>query len=111
MICKETAMATQAQVPRRTLGMALVARIGRLTPGMVVTNIVLLALVVVMVIPYLYMALSSFKVNSEIFSYPLTLWPRQWTWDNLSALVQRVPYGRWYLNTIVVAAVGTTLSG
>src|SRR5918911_3221527 len=106
-------MATQAQVPQvphRTLGMALVARIGRLTPGMVVTNIVLLALVVVMVIPYLYMALSSFKVNSEIFSYPLTLWPRQWTWDNLSALVHQFPYGRWYLNTIVVAAIGTTLS-
>jgi ABC-type glycerol-3-phosphate transport system permease component len=71
-------MATQAQVPQvphRTLAMALVSRIGRPTLGMVVTNIILLALVVVMVIPYLYMALSSFKVNSEIFSYPLTLWP------------------------------------
>src|SRR5919202_896476 len=103
-------MATQAQVPHRTLAMALVARLRRPTLGMVVTNIVLLALVVVMVIPYLYMALSSFKVNSEIFSYPLTLWPHEWTWDNLSALVRQFPYGRWYVNTIVVAAIGTTLS-
>jgi multiple sugar transport system permease protein/arabinosaccharide transport system permease protein len=101
---------TQAQVPHRTLAMALVARRRRPTLGMVVTNVVLLALVVVTVIPYLYMALSSFKVNSEIFSYPLTLWPRQWTWDNLSALVRQFPYGRWYVNTIVVAAIGTTLS-
>ena len=45
-------MATQAQVPHRTLGMALTARLRRPTLGMVVTTIVLLALVVVMVIPY-----------------------------------------------------------
>src|SRR5437763_11267498 len=103
-------MATQAQVPQvpdRTLAVAPVARRRRPTLGMVVTNVVLLALVVVMVIPYLYMALSSFKVNSEIFSYPLTLWPRQWTWDNLGELVRQFPYGHWYVNNIVVEAIVT----
>jgi multiple sugar transport system permease protein/arabinosaccharide transport system permease protein len=78
--------------------------------GVIVINAILILLVLGTAIPYIYMALSAFKENSEIFGEPLTLWPRNPTMDNVSSLLSQFPYARWYLNTAIVATVGTTLS-
>src|SRR5919206_598899 len=61
---------TQAQVPHRTIAMAQVAR-RRPTLGMVVTNVVLLALVAVMVIP-------SFTGYWNDFFWPLIVTTQPW---------------------------------
>jgi len=89
---------------------AIVTRLKRITPGMVVTNIILLCLVALTVFPYLYMALGAFKQTAEIFGVPLTIWPRRGTWDNVGTLLHDFPYGRWYLNTLIVAVLGTLLA-
>jgi len=78
--------------------------------GLIITNIVMLMIVVLTAIPYIYMAFSAFKRNDEIFGTPLTIWPRVWVWDNMQRLLSEFPYGRWYLNTAIVAGVGTVLS-
>lgn len=83
---------------------------GRWTAGSVIINLLLLLLVLATAIPYIYMALSAFKENSEIFGEPLTLWPRTPTLDNVTSLLTQFPYARWYLNTAIVAVVGTTLA-
>ena len=77
---------------------------------MIALNAVLLVGVLVEVVPYLYMAFGAFKNNSEIFGVPLTIWPREWTFSNLTALFDGFPVGRWVLNTAIVSVVGTFLT-
>ena len=78
--------------------------------SMGVINALLLLLVLATAIPYIYMASSAFKENSEIFGTPLTLLPRHATLDNMRDLLSQFPYARWYVNTAIVATVGTLLS-
>ncbi len=85
-------------------------RAWRISPGTVVINAILLLMVVATAIPYIYMALSAFKENSEIFGEPLTLWPRKPTMENIRALLSDFPYARWYLNTAIVALFTTLLT-
>lgn len=82
---------------------------GRVT-AIVVINCLLLVGVLVEILPYVYMALGAFKPNAEIFGVPLSLWPRDWTLDNLRALFDDFPLVRWTVNTAVVAVVGTVLA-
>lgn len=73
-------------------------------------NAVLIIGVVIEVVPYLYMAFGAFKNNAEIFGVPLTLWPSDWTFDNMTGLVADFPLVRWMFNTAVVAVGGTALA-
>ena len=63
--------------------------------------------------PFLWTILSSFKTLEEIAAYPPTLVPRVWQWQNyVEAWVQQ-PFGRWTLNSVVVAfwsVIGLTAS-
>ena len=88
---------------------ARIPRIRLTLAGVIINTIVLLG-VVVTIVPYLYMISSSFKSNGEIFGELLTLWPRQIIGSNYRDLVVEFPYARWYLNTIIVAVVGTALN-
>jgi multiple sugar transport system permease protein/arabinosaccharide transport system permease protein len=93
--------ALRTRLPRRDVRLAL---------GTILINLLLLIGVVLTVIPFLYMVLSAFKPNSEIFGTPLTLWPTHPTFDNMVGLFTRVPFARWALNTAIVAGIGTALS-
>lgn len=78
--------------------------------GTLLINIIFVILVLATLIPFLYMAFSAFKQNSEIFGVPLTLFPTHPTFANMSALLSNFPFARWMLNTAIVAIVGTVLS-
>lgn len=76
----------------------------------VALNSLLLLLVVVWVIPYVFTLTSSFKPQSEIFRLPIRLLPESTFTGNYEFLVTQYPYLRWYMNTIVITAVQTTVS-
>lgn len=57
--------------------------------------------------PFLWMLLSSFKTSSEIFSYPPSILPQFWRFDNYTRLFIERPFGIWYINSILIAAVST----
>jgi multiple sugar transport system permease protein len=59
------------------------------------------------VLPFLWMALSSFKNNAEIFSYPPSILPKAFTLSNFFKLFEMWPFGSWYINSILVAVIGT----
>lgn len=63
-----------------------------------------------MILPLFWCISSSFKVSGEIFSYPPTLFPKEPTFDNYTKLFARFPYGRWYLNSVIVTLLLTGLS-
>ncbi|MDD2716810.1 MAG: carbohydrate ABC transporter permease [Candidatus Wallbacteria bacterium] len=60
-----------------------------------------------MVFPFLWTILSSFKPPHEIICIPPTFWPKDFTFDNYKEILKAAHFGRWYLNSLVVAGVVT----
>ncbi|MCH4175612.1 MAG: carbohydrate ABC transporter permease [Bifidobacterium sp.] len=66
------------------------------------------AITVLMVFPFLWMLLMSFKSNSEILSDPLS-WPESFDWSNYSNALQTLNYPRLYLNTFMICAISVSI--
>jgi len=60
-----------------------------------------------MVVPFLWMAISSIKPESEVRSVPPTWWPESVTLDNYASLFTRLDFPTYFFNSTVVALVVT----
>ncbi len=71
----------------------------------VVTHICILALAAVIVLPFLWMLLGSFKPNFELMQKQgQTLWIENPTLENYERLFQEYDFARYFLNSTIVAA-------
>ena len=86
-----------------------------LTAERVVLYVVAIATSVMFMLPFIFTLGSALKAPSELYVFPPKLWPdvaqpgNFWTVFNLPG----IPYGDWYLNTIVITAIaviGTVVS-
>lgn len=89
---------TVAVTPRR-----LSRRTQQILLGSVV-NLLLLCGVAFTFIPYIYMMSASFKPQTEIYSLPITLYPRQPTLNNYIVLFNHYPFFRWMINSLLISA-------
>lgn len=64
---------------------------------------------VLFIFPYLYMLLSSFKPSNEVISTSPTFFPKAFSIENYIQLTQNIGIGRFFLNSIVAATVGTLI--
>lgn len=83
------------------------ARAG-LTTENVVALVLLVALSIVFVFPFLWTVTSSLKQPYEIFNFPPTLFPAVPQWKNYAIVFQIAPFFRWIVNSVFVVVVGTT---
>jgi multiple sugar transport system permease protein len=60
-----------------------------------------------MILPFLWMIISSFKPNIDIISVNFRLFSPNWTLDNYTKVISEMPLGRAYFNSILIATVGT----
>ena len=60
------------------------------------------ALGVTMAFPFFWMVITAFKDPAMVFVEPPQWWPRPWKWDNFARAWEAVPFGRAYVNTVVV---------
>jgi multiple sugar transport system permease protein len=60
--------------------------------------------------PVIWLLLSSFKPQNQIFAYPPALLPSQPTLENFRILLTERPFARWLLNSLIVASSVTVLS-
>ncbi len=67
------------------------------------------ALVAVMFYPTVWMVLSAFKSNREIFRQPFGL-PASWRWENFLEAWEKGGLGQLYLNSLFVTAIAVTLA-
>ena len=74
-----------------------------------VVYILLLAMAVFTLIPFAWMLFSSFKLEREVFSYPMTWLPETWHWENYSLIWQKVSLLTYFKNTAFIAVVVTFL--
>lgn len=60
---------------------------------------------IVMVFPFVWMLLTSFKTLPQLLTDPLSFLPSPWTFDNYTEAWNAVPFGQAYLNSIYIAAL------
>jgi len=80
-----------------------------LTPGTLALHAFLLAGSVVMLLPFAWMLSTSLKTPPETFTYPPVWIPKTIAWDNYSKTIAAMPFGRFYLNSLIVTLSVTVL--
>ncbi len=96
--------------------------------GMIVVNAILLFGIFLTAAPYFYMIVSTFKPNTEIWSWPLTFYPKSLVdptlypgkvtnvlglnlyLENYRYLFAELPYVRWMINSLVLATGRSVLA-
>ena len=63
-----------------------------------------------MLLPFLWMVSTSLKLPREIFTFPPTWIPSEFAWSNYTKALTAMPFGRFYLNSLVVAIAVTLLT-
>ena len=78
------------------------------TSGSIGISLVVWGLALLYALPIVWFLLSSFKPGSELFRYPLTMFPDNWTVSGYTTAWTRFNFARYFTNT-ATAAVVTTL--
>lgn len=87
---------------RRPHRMSTVWRVLLVLAGLVISAAMLL--------PVVWMFLTAFKPESDIVSFPPTLWPRELTLEHFMDVWTTLPFARLYGNTLIFAGVVTVVS-
>lgn len=71
--------------------------------------LILLLVSVVMIFPFIWMVLSAFKTNADVYAYPIRWPPSSFEWSNFQKVFQMVPFLRYYWNTILTSVLQTAI--
>ncbi|BFT70431.1 carbohydrate ABC transporter permease [Paenibacillus sp. P36] len=75
-----------------------------------IITIVLAAFALIMILPYIWMISTSFKINGEVFKYPIDWIPKTWHFENYKQVwTGPNPFYLFYLNSIKIT--GITVAG
>ena len=104
-------MATEAMAPSMVKPMATTQRWRPVALGSLLVYALLTLGALVVIFPFIWMVLGSFKNIAESNAYPPTLLPELWNPQNYLAAWQKPPntLGRYVVNSLVIASVGTGL--
>jgi sn-glycerol 3-phosphate transport system permease protein len=78
-------------------------------PMLVISYGLMILVVVIVGLPLLWMALGSLKTNQEIYSMPIRWLPSSPRWENFVDAWNAAPFGRFYLNSIIITVFGAGL--
>lgn len=65
---------------------------------------------IVTLFPFYWMIASSLKSGFEVIQTPPTLVPSEFMWDNYSVAMSMAPFGRYFINTLIVTALSIVSS-
>lgn len=68
------------------------------------THIVLIIGAIIMIVPFLWMILTSIKTVAESTQIPPVIFPNEIKWDNYSAVMKILPFVKFYINTVLMIA-------
>lgn len=71
--------------------------------------VVLILFLVIILLPFYWMFITSFKPNTEISAYPPTVLPIHWTFTHYQNAFVQFGFARYILNSVIVALVTTFL--
>lgn len=70
---------------------------------------VLTFLALIMIIPFIWMVLASFKTSNEVFTIPMKILPRVWQFENYANIWERIPLFTFFKNTTKLTVVTTLI--
>ncbi|EGG34512.1 carbohydrate ABC transporter permease [Paenibacillus sp. HGF5] len=74
----------------------------------IIVTLIMLFFSVVMIVPFLWMISTSFKMPAEVFQYPIKWIPNQFMWDHhVKVWTGANSFGHYYLNSLKVALIST----
>lgn len=83
--------------------------VAKITPQMILSRIVGYAVLVLvagmMIVPFMWMVSTSLKSPGTEFSYPPQILPTQLDLTNYQTLFLNLPFGRYFINTLVITLV------
>lgn len=100
-----TRLARRRPVPRPQSGGGVRSRTGR-----AVLWLVLAVGAFTMVVPFLWMVITSLKTPAEIGAYPPTLLPQEWRWQNYTEALQAAPFHLYFRNSFIIATGHTLMT-
>lgn len=74
----------------------------------IIVHVVLIIGSLIMMAPFLWMVLTSFKSFAETMQVPPTILPKVWKLENYAEVFQKIHFSTYYLNTIIIT-VGRTI--
>jgi multiple sugar transport system permease protein len=75
-----------------------------------VAYVILVVLVLIVLFPFYWMAITSFKNETQMRSLASMFWPRPFVADNYAHLVGKTEFLGWYRNSVVVSLSSTLLA-
>jgi multiple sugar transport system permease protein len=75
--------------------------------GKTLAYLLLTAIAVSMVLPFLWMISTSLKPPPEVIAWPPNLIPREPTWENYTGLFSAAAFHRFFLNSLIVSLLST----
>jgi len=79
-------------------------------PRSIGTSSIMWLLAVVYGLPLIWFLLSSFKPAGDLFSYPLTVFPKHWTVSGYTQAWTKFDVAQYFVNTLIVAVSATLLT-
>src|SRR5215218_8817647 len=64
----------------------------------------------IMIVPFVWMVLSSLKSHADISAYPPRLWPTEWVWSNYPRALEFAPFGTYFRNSLLIAIGHTVIN-
>src|SRR5919198_268463 len=81
----------------------------RRLPWSTISHVLLLLVALLWLFPFIWMVSTALKPNAAVFELPPRLMSGTLQWDNFAGAWNYVPFGRFMLNGLLVAGVGTLL--
>ena len=75
----------------------------------VILYVVLIALALVMLVPFAWMLSASFKLDKDVFIFPIQWIPQNPRWQNYVDIWSRIPLMTFVLNTVKLTLIVTFL--
>ena len=85
-------------------------RAGSSRVGPVISQILLSLVALLFLVPIIWMVLSALKPSAEVFTVPPKLFGSEILFSNFAEAWNYLPFGRFILNTLLVAGVGTLIT-
>ncbi|MFA7019077.1 MAG: carbohydrate ABC transporter permease [Sphaerochaetaceae bacterium] len=71
--------------------------------------LVLLLGSLLMIFPFVWVVLSSFKTVADVYAYPPKWLPSSWKFSNYATVFEMIPFARYYVNSIYTSVMQTAL--
>lgn len=83
--------------------MEIEEKMGNVRTKIIISYIILTIGALSMILPFIWMLLTSFMSNSQIFSYPPQLIPKPFLWQNYPEIAEKMPLLKYFINSLIVS--------